>query len=92
MSWAELCDALGARYGMSPFAVWREFSMRQLVILYNIASRSQWRERAFMAACQGASIGPEPDWNFGFSHSSKRKDMDDLQAYIARKKAKNNGG
>ncbi len=89
MSWAELCDALGARYGMSPFAVWREFSMRQLVIMYNLASRSQWRERAFMAAVNGATMDSEPEWNFGFSQSEgNAKDMADLQAYIARKKAK----
>lgn len=79
---------------MSPFAVWREFSMRQLVIMYNIASRSQWRERAFLAAVHGATMGAEPTWNFGFAQlkGAKERDLDDLQAYIARKKAKNNGG
>jgi len=82
---------IGARYGMSPFQVWREFSLRQIVIIGTLTARARWRERAFQLALHGGDAGKEPKWNFGFDADTRQRDMDELQAYIARKKAGGNG-
>ena len=78
---------IGARYGMSPFTVWTTFSVRQLVIIYNIICRSKWHDSSFEAAVHGAEMGKEPAWYFGYTRSLD-KDLAELQAYIARRKAK----
>ena len=72
---------------MSPLQVWREYSLRQIVIVSNLAMRSRYRDRAFQAALHGVKLGPEPEWNFGFNASQREREIKELQAYIARKKA-----
>ncbi|MBQ7567297.1 hypothetical protein IJT17_00650 [bacterium] len=53
----------------------------------NLAMRGRYRERAFLAALHGVKLDEEPEWNFGFSSSQRERELEELQAYIARKKA-----
>ena len=88
MGWAELVDTIAARYGQDPFRVWRDYSLRQIVIMFNLCARSQWRQRAFDAAVHGAEMGQEPRWNFGFNSSIIERAKRELKEYLARKKAR----
>lgn len=92
MGWAELADIIAGRYGVSPLQVWREYSLRQIVIFGNLAMRSRYRDRAFLAALHGVKLGPEPEWNFGFNSSQKQREIEEFRAYIARKKAQREDG
>ena len=87
MGWAELADIIAGRYGMDPLRVWRDYSLRQIVIIGNLAMRARYRDRAFQAALHGVKLDPEPEWNFGFNNSQRKREIEELQAYIARKKA-----
>lgn len=92
MGWAELVDTIAARYGQDPFRIWQEYSLRQIVILFNICARAQWRQRSFLAAVQGAEMGKEPEWYFGFKNSKRDQAQRELQDYLARKKARQKHG
>ena len=87
LGWAELADIIAGRYGIDPLSVWREYSLRQIVVIGNLAMRARYRDRAFLAALHGVKLDAEPEWNFGFNASQKRREIEELQAYIARKKA-----
>ena len=86
-----MADIIAARYGMSPFQVWSEFSLRQIVIAGNLAARARWREHAFLLALHGGKPGREPVWNFGFEQKQHDREMEELRAYIARKNEKAGG-
>jgi len=55
---------------MDPMRVWREWALRQVVTMHNLAMRERWRENAFQAAIHGVDMGQEPDWDLGCGSST----------------------
>ncbi|MCR5661666.1 MAG: hypothetical protein K6G50_06015 [bacterium] len=69
---------------MSPFEVWNSWTMRQIVIMHNLACRAVWNEHKFQAIIAGGEMKKEPDWYLGGKRpdpgKGRRRQFEELAA------------
>lgn len=85
MSWADVVVPIASQFGLDPKTVWRRYSPRQLIVLYNHVARERWQQRAFEAAIHGADMGQEPKWELEQSKRDENSLMSEFNALRERR-------
>lgn len=70
--------------------MWPDWTLRWIILWYNLAAQAAWREHAFQAGIHGVQLGEEPEWDLraalGLGAASCSDDDPEYQAWRERRR------